>query len=224
MPGRLAQFFTLDELNTRFATTPSTDGLSWSPRYNISPTTAMFILRISETGQLEPAVVRFGLLPAWSKDEKMCFHNARVESLTDKPSFREAFRKRRCILPLNGFYVWTEKGKVRLPHFVERADRGLLACAGLWERWVSKPDGRIVESTTLVTRDSDSRLLTFDDRMPLTLDSKDQKIWLDPNPDPDQLTSLMMSRDWPETRIYRVSRKVNSGKMEGPECIEPNDD
>ncbi|MEX1232008.1 MAG: SOS response-associated peptidase, partial [Planctomycetaceae bacterium] len=196
------------------------------PRYNIAPTQLIPIVRASATeAHREWSQVVWGLIPSWSKDRirAASMINARSETAAEKPSFRDPFRHRRCLIPSTGFYEWeTIDKKTKQPYLITRADRPLFAFAGLWERWIA-PDQNIVESCTILTTAADEPLQHLHERMPVILDPERYDAWLDPRLDqPDQVQSLLTPASVPAWNLRRVSTAVNNARTEGEICIQPN--
>jgi putative SOS response-associated peptidase YedK len=192
------------------------------PRYNIAPTRVIDVVRLTEHGR-EMVPMRWGLIPAWwkkpLKDLPSTF-NARAESVAERPVFRDAFKKRRCIIPASGFYEWTgEKGQ-KQPHMFTAADGSpLLAFAGLWERWVDPATGEEVLSCTMIVSGASAWMEPYHDRMPVLLEPKDFDGWLDGSLGADALkpaTELAL-REW------MVSPRVNRTAVgdDDPTIIEP---
>jgi putative SOS response-associated peptidase YedK len=150
---------------------------NFPPRYNIAPTQPVPIVRL-ENGQRRFALVRWGLVPSWTKEIGASpLINARADTVFDKPSFRQAARRRRCLFPADGFYEWRREGRSRKPFLVRRRDRGLFAMAGIWEHWVGT-DGSELESAAIVTTDASTTLAPIHHRMPVILDTRDFDAWL----------------------------------------------
>lgn len=191
------------------------------PRYNVAPTQEVPIVRRRKEGTgRELALVRWGLIPWWAKDPAVGNRliNARAESVASKPAFREAFRKRRCLVPANGFYEWEKRGREKRPWLIRLKGGGLLAFAGLWEVW-RDPRGEKIHSCTIVTSEPNAVAGRFHDRMPVILDPGDYERWLDPD-DPAALQLLQpCPDDWLEA--YPVSPRVNSPQNDDPELVEP---
>jgi putative SOS response-associated peptidase YedK len=194
------------------------------PRYNIAPTQTVLAIRRTDAS---PAFcrLRWGLVPFWADDLKIGNRllNARADSVADKPAFRAAFVRRRCLIPADGFYEWTAVGKRKQPfHFQMRGGQPF-AFAGLWERWGK--DESAVESCTIITTDANGTVRPIHDRMPVILPARDHARWLDPAV-ADKSVLLEMLRPYPESEMTAraVSERVNSPKNEGPECLEPAGD
>jgi putative SOS response-associated peptidase YedK len=153
------------------------DQPNFPPRHNIAPTQPVPIVRM-EHGRRRFALVRWGLVPSWAKEIGASpLINARADSLFDKPSFRRAARRRRCLFPADGFYEWRRDGRSRKPFLVRRRDRGLFAVAGIWEHWVGA-DGSELESAAIVTTDANATLAPIHHRMPVILATRDFDAWL----------------------------------------------
>jgi putative SOS response-associated peptidase YedK len=153
------------------------DQPNFPPRHNIAPTQPVPIVRM-EHGRRRFALVRWGLVPSWAKEIGASpLINARADTVFDKPSFRQAARRRRCLFPADGFYEWRREGRSRKPFLVRRRDRGLFAMAGIWEHWVGA-DGSELESAAIVTTDANATLAPIHHRMPVILDTRDLDAWL----------------------------------------------
>jgi putative SOS response-associated peptidase YedK len=167
--------------------------------------------------------MRWGLVPFWAKDIQVGFANinAKAEGIETKPAFREAFRKRRCLVPLDSFYEWKKLGKERQPYAVALADRRLMAMAGLWESWRS-PTGERVRSFTIVTTAPNAVLAELHDRMPVILSPNDWPAWLGEAPaDPDRLKELLVPYPSGDMIIWPVDKRVGNVKNKEPSLIEP---
>ena len=148
-------------------------------RYNIAPTQPVPIVRLHQ-GKRQFALVRWGLLPAWVKDPKKfsLLHVARGESVNEKPAFRNAMKRRRCLVPADGFYEWSELGERKRPFFIRAKSAGLIAFAGLWETWEG-PNGEEVETVAIITTPANRLLGTIAERMPAILPPDAFELWLD---------------------------------------------
>ena len=192
-------------------------------RYNIAPTQPVAAIRAARSGGAEWALFLWGLIPSWSKDPKIGARmiNARSETAAEKPSFRSAFKRRRCIVPMDGFYEWQKAGGGKIPHFIHRPDRRPFGVAGLWEVWHS-PDGGSLESCTLLTTTPNQFMSGLHNRMPVILDAADYEQWLHEER-PDQLRHLLRPCPAEWLTAYPVSTYVNRPQNEGPACIVPLD-
>jgi putative SOS response-associated peptidase YedK len=197
------------------------------PRYNIAPTQPVAAVRVgSESEERELVLMRWGLIPFWAKDSSIGARmiNARSETVAEKPSFRNAFRRRRCLVPADGFYEWQKLDGAKQPVYVSLQDRDAFAFAGLWERW-ENPDNGVVESCTLLTCEPNELLRPIHSRMPVILSPRDYSLWLDREVnEPERLQALLYPYPSGRMQAYAVSRYVNSPRNEGPDCIVPVDE
>jgi putative SOS response-associated peptidase YedK len=191
-----------------------------APRYNVAPTQLAPILANRPERALEMA--RWGLIPSWADDPAIGNRliNARGESLADKRAFRDAFARRRCLVPADGFYEWQRAGKRKQPYFIHQAERRPFALAGLWERWKS-PEGIWVISFTIVTCPANELLAPLHDRMPVVIAPEDWDRWLARDPlEPEALADLVAPAEPAGWSIQPVGETVNRPDNDGPECIE----
>lgn len=196
------------------------EGPELAPRFNIAPTQPVAAVRLDPARQArELVLLRWGLIPAWAKEADIGARtiNARSESLALKPAFRESFRRRRCIIPADGFYEWKQENGGKQPYYVHRPDGELLGLAGLWDRWRA-PTGEAVESCTIVTMPASAELARIHGRMPAILAREDYGAWLDPATAPSRLAALTSAPGAGDLEAYPVSRRVNRAENEGPEC------
>ncbi|NLS94752.1 MAG: SOS response-associated peptidase [Planctomycetaceae bacterium] len=196
------------------------------PRFNVAPSQPIAVVR-ERAGSLPPqrelAMVRWGLIPSWAKDPAIGSRmiNARSETVGDKPAFRAAFRRRRCLVPADGFFEWQRRGKSKQPYFIQMAGEQPFAMAGLWESWTG-PDGSEVESCAILTTVPNELMEAIHDRMPVILPSEAYGEWLDPEQaDPEPLKRLLAPFDAGQMKVHAVSSYVNRPSNEGPECIAP---
>ena len=193
-----------------------------SPRYNISPTQPVVtILHNSQDSDREFKLLHWGLIPSWAKDPKMGAKliNARAETVEEKPAFRSAFKKRRCLILADGFYEWQQQNGKKQPYYFRVEDGKMFAFAGLWEHWQS-PEGDMIDSCTIITTQANDILSPIHDRMPVILDQKKYDQWLDTKQKPESLKSLLQPYRSELMTAYPVSAKVNNPKNDSPECIE----
>jgi len=192
-------------------------------RYNIAPTQAVAAVRqAAGSGQRELVQLRWGLIPSWAEDKKIGARliNARAETAASKPSFRSAFRHRRCLVPADGFYEWQRLDGRKQPYYLRLRDDRPFVFAGLWETWTS-PDGEVVESAALLTTDANATVRPVHDRMPVILAPADYERWLDPAVQkPDVLRPLLRPYPAEEMAAYPVSLRVNAPRNDDPKCIE----
>lgn len=195
-----------------------------APRYNIAPTQPIAAVRYnSDKGEREFTHFYWGLIPSWSKDPSIGSRmiNARSETAAEKPSFRAAFKYRRCLVPTDGFYEWWKVDGGKQPVRIQMKDEKPFAIAGLWEHWQS-PDGSEIESCTLLTTSPNDLLQPIHNRMPVILAPEDFDLWLDPGAQhPGEVQPLM--RPFPSNKMtfYPVSTHVNNPRNEDPTCITP---
>jgi putative SOS response-associated peptidase YedK len=212
-PEELARHFGLDE-------TPVL-----APRFNVAPSQAIAtVSRTRETARPTLVLRRWGLLPSWAKDPKIAQRmiNARAETLAEKPAFRAAFRKRRCLVPADGYYEWAARaGARKQPYHITLSGQRCFGIAGLWESW-RDPAGGTLESCTLLTTQSHATLRAVHDRMPVIVDPVDYADWLDPAADADAvLERLLASAASRPLELHPVGRRVNDPRYDGPACLEP---
>lgn len=200
------------------------DEIDWSARYNIAPTQdAPVILQDSIQPVRHAALMRFGLIPSWSKDASGSARmiNARAESAAEKPAFRDPLKLRRCIVPADGFYEWRQNGKVRQPYCFEVGNSQIFGFAGLWDRWRA-PDGKNIESFTILTTQPNALLSGIHDRMPAILNPDDYDMWLDPGmKDVQAALEVIHPFDARQMRSFPVSTRVNSPDNDDEACAKP---
>jgi len=193
-----------------------------SPRYNIAPSQPVTAVRATSTGSgREFALLRWGLIPSWSKDPAIGNRliNARAETVQEKPSFRNAFRRHRCLIPTNGFYEWQRQERGKQPYFVRMRDERLFAFAGLWDRWES-PDKRVIETCTILTTAANTVLAPIHDRMPVIVPPEEYARWLDTAPqNTGSLATLLVPFPPEEMLAFPVSSRVNAPSNDDEGCI-----
>ena len=195
----------------------------WEIRFNIAPTTPVGVILFAD-GVRQGSVFHWGLIPSWSKDPKVAYRmfNARGETVASKPSFRSAFKRRRCLIPADGFYEWKKgPGKEKQPYHIGLADEGPLAFAGLWEKWLS-PEGSEIFSCTIITTSANSLLSDLHERMPVILEPEDFSRWLDPElQESEGVEDLIRTYPEDKMKIYPVNPIVNNARNETEDCIKP---
>ncbi|HSH14362.1 MAG TPA: SOS response-associated peptidase [Desulfurivibrionaceae bacterium] len=195
-----------------------------APRYNIAPSQPVAAVRVSpKSGQRELTHFTWGLIPRWAKDIKIGSRmiNARSETAAEKPSFRAAFKYRRCLVPADGFYEWQKLNGGKQPVRIQMQDGGVFAIAGLWEQWIS-PEGSEIESCTLLTTEPNDLLAQVHNRMPVILSPADYARWLDPAAQhPGEVQDLLRPYPAAAMSYYPVSTYVNRPGNDDPRCIEP---
>ncbi len=217
MCGRYTITESPNELAARFRA--ALGGVGFVPRYNAAPTQMLPVV-IDEDGR-RLALMRWGLIPSWAKDESIGNRliNARADSVTSKPSFRNSFKRRRCLVPADGFYEWLKEGKAKSPVRVTPQQGGIVAFAGLWDRWKSE-DGREVLSFTIITTEANEQARRVHDRMPLMLPRDREDAWLDPGADATDLQSILGTPVQAQLQLTPVSTRVNSPKNDDASLIE----
>ncbi len=196
-----------------------TGSLDVKPRYNIAPTQYIAAIRNDEEENAELVSFRWGLVPFWAKDPSIGNRmiNARAETVAEKPSFRNAYRKRRCLILADGFYEWHTEGGVKIPYFISLASGEPFAFAGLWENWTSKETEETLQTTTIVTTDANDYLQQLHHRMPVVVQPGNAARWL--GGDMEYLGDYPSIV--PEFRAWPVDRKVNNARNEAPDLIDP---
>jgi putative SOS response-associated peptidase YedK len=195
---------------------------SLKPRYNIAPSQS--VATISQTAENRQfKMLHWGLIPSWAKDTKISSRliNARAETLTEKPSFRSAFRRRRCLILADGFYEWQQqKDKQKQPFYFRMIEQQPFAFAGLWERWKDQSTGETIESCTIITTEPNELMKSVHNRMPVILASKDYNLWLDPEVKESKLLQPLLN-PYPaeEMTAFAVSQAVNKPSNDTPECL-----
>jgi putative SOS response-associated peptidase YedK len=194
---------------------------NFPPRYNVAPTQPIPIVRLLD-GKRSYALVRWGFLPAWVKDPRTfsLLINARGESVLHKPAFRNAMRRRRCLIPADGFYEWSD-GTPRRPYFVRPKAGGPIAFAGLWETWTG-PNGEEVDTAAIVTTRANRTLAPIHDRMPVIVPPDAFNLWLDCTADDATMAAaLMVPAPDALLEAYPVSTAVNRADNDSPELVAP---
>lgn len=206
----LKEFFQIDEITVKL-----------QPHYNIAPGQEIAVIPNLEKRSLQ--MHKWGLVPHWAKDTKIGYKmiNARAETVAEKPSFREPFKKRRCIIPADGFYEWRKDGASKTPMFIRLRSGKPFALAGLWDVWKS-PEGKAIATCTILTTRPNEMMATIHDRMPVILTPEQFNVWLDPNPrDPRDLKGFLEPYSADEMESFPVSKMVNTPANDSPDCAKP---
>lgn len=211
-PGYLREFF--DEA----AVADILEGSGVLGRYNITPGSYLPGVRVDENGGTIWSLMRWGLIPRWAKPDRIPDRtfNARSETVAEKPSFRDAYAKRRCVVPISGYYEWTGAKGSKQPHYFHRSDEEIIALAGLWETW--RYEDNVVESCTILTTQADTLLSQYHHRMPVFLKREDTEEWMFGNP--SELKRLFNTVETESLVVHPVSREVNNGRVDCPELID----
>lgn len=224
MCGRYTLRRTAEEVAEAFDATPLR-GLDWSgPRYNIAPTQDALFVRPGEDGRRELADGRWGLVPARVDDPQdfPTLINARSETAAGKPPFRDAFRRRRCLVPADGFYEWRAgNGGPKQPFHLRLRDDRPFAFAGMWERWGEDGDGDGFRSYTILTTEASDLVATVHDRQPAFLVPGEYDRWLDPASTTEELRELLVPVEPEGLELRPVGRRVNDPSNDDPSVLEP---
>ena len=200
------------------------EDFTWQPRYNIAPTDHVPAIRQdAHEPRRRISLMRWGLIPSWAKDISIGARliNARADTAAEKPAFREALLRRRCLVPADGFYEWKKLEKTKQPYCLAMADDDLFAFAGIWDRW-KDPQAGWIKSFSILTTEPNRLAREVHDRMPAILDPGDYDQWLDPGlTDAAAVQELLKPYDASRMRMYPVSARVNSVKNDDPACAEP---
>ena len=200
---------------------------SFPDRYNVAPSQTMPVVRLVE-GKPTVTPARWGLIPYWAKDSKIGYStfNAMAETVAEKPAFREAYKKRRCLVPASGYYEWAKRPHGKQPYYFTSRDGSLLTFAGLWEKWKPK-DGEPIVSYTIIVCAPNPLAAGVHDRMPVIIAEKDREHWLSEHRGPHHLRNRQnparLLKPCPDEllHVFPVSTAVNTPKHDAPELIEP---
>ena len=196
----------------------------FEPRYNIAPTQMIEVV-LQERDERILTQLKWGLVPSWSKDPSIGSRmiNARAETLIEKPSFRDAFASRRCIIPASGFYEWQKTNSgAKQPFYFYLKDKEVFGFAGLWETWLDKETGEELETCTIITTEANEAVEPVHDRMPVILKAENYDEWLDAKEkNTDRLQKFLVPYPAEEMSAHEVSRSVNIPDTDSPELIKP---
>ena len=215
MCGRFAFYSPSEATAALFGASGSID---LKPRYNIAPTQDIAAIRATDDGR-ELTTLRWGLIPFWAKDPSIGNRmiNARAETVAEKPAFRAAFRRRRCLVLADGFYEWKKEGPGKTPYLISLQSGEPFALAGLWEHWQAKESDESIDSATLITTDANDFMRQLHHRMPVVLEPTSAERWL--AGDNDVLDEVRAAG--PVLQAWPVDRRVNNARNDGEELIEP---
>jgi len=206
MCGRFTQRYSWSEIQDLYDLAGAARNLQ--PHYNIAPTDPVEVVRPAAVGTAELVSMRWGLIPWWWKKtlkEMPASFNARAETVADRPMFRDAFQRHRCIIPASGYYEWLKRPDGRQPYFISAADGGVLSFAGLWDRWKNPETGEPAISCTIIVTDANALTRPIHDRMPVVLDKADIGPWLSG----EGGTELLKPAAEDRLRMCIVTRRVN---------------
>jgi putative SOS response-associated peptidase YedK len=192
-------------------------GIEVEPRYNIAPTQYIAAIRNAETDGRELVMLRWGLVPFWAKDPSIGYRmiNARAETVAEKPSYRNAYKHRRCVVLADGFYEWRREGEVKTPYYISLASGEPFALAGLWENWKDRESDESLQTVTLVTTAANEFMQPLHHRMPVILEASSATDWLaGSNELLDDVASIT-----PPLQAWPVDRRVNNARNEGEELV-----
>ena len=220
MCGRFTQERPASELAEIFGAEPLADELG--PRYNVAPTDDALVV-VQRDDRRAVTAFRWGLVPHWADDLKAGsrMFNARAETITTSPAFRDAIRRRRCLVPIDGFYEWKREGTVRQPHHVRRDDARPLVLAGLWAGWKDPSTEQVRRTFTIITTSPNTALTDLHDRMPVILPDDLWARWLEPTAELGEVLSMLAPIDDVALSIEAVPRLVNDVRRDGPDLIVP---
>ncbi len=194
--------------------------LEHDKHYNIAPSQRVPVILAGAQGR-EIHALRWGLIPSWAKDPDMGNRliNARAETVHEKPSFRSSFRKRRCLVPADGFYEWQVRDQGKFPQYIRMRTGGLFAFAGLWSEWDSGQE--TLRTFTIITTTANRELESIHHRMPVILLPEQYDGWMDPETSSDPLKNILRPLGEGLLDHYEISKTVNSPKNDGEDCIQP---
>lgn len=222
MCGRFVQSASADDYARYFgADAVKTESLD--SNYNVAPTDGVYAVAEHDEERWLGSF-RWGLIPHWAKDHRQAarFINARVETLTEKPAFRESFRKRRCIIPADGFYEWTRRGDLKIPHYIFTGSHAPMALAGLWASWKDPRTDEWVRTCSIITTRPNDFMRPIHDRMPAMLAEPAWDAWLDrTNHDVEELKTFLGPPPEDLLETYEVSTEVNSVRNNGAHLLQP---
>ncbi len=217
MCGRFSFTMDIDELQEAF---PGVDfGLYFGSNYNVAP--SQDVLVIPNITDRKAQLFRWGLIPPWSKDLNIGYKmiNARAETLAEKPSFRSAYKRQRCLIPASGFYEWRKDASAKTPFYIRMKSRKMFTFAGLWEKW-QKSATEPIFSCTIITTEANELLKPIHHRMPVILKPEEYETWLDADEQQtENLNHLLTAYPSDEMETFAVSTHVNSPRNKGPDCI-----
>ena len=222
MCGRFTKKSSKEELRKRFGFDDTSECSLFEARYNIAPSQEQPVLIVSQDKRIV-TMMKWGLVPHWSKDPKIGFKmiNARSEGIHEKPSFKTPLRKRRCLVMADGFYEWHKvNNKTKIPYYFRLKSGEPFAFAGLWDIW--EKEGQTLKTFTIITTTPNELMEPIHDRMPVILNRSDEGMWLDPEiKKPSDVLTLLKPYASKEMECFRVSTIVNSPKNDVPECVVP---
>lgn len=193
----------------------------FQPRYNIAPSQEVTLLRLDDNAQLRADNYRWGLVPFWAKDPAIGNRmiNARAETVAEKPSYRQSFSRRRCVVLASGFYEWHAEVSGKTPFFISRADAQPFGMAGLWDEW-ARGEGEPLRTCTVITTAANEFMRSMHDRMPVVMAGDQALGWLNPEASKDELLSMLLGPQQVELQAWAVSKAVNNPINDNAKLIE----
>ena len=204
---------------------PIDESIEIRPRFNVAPTDEVLAVINDRDGTPHGELLRWGLVPSWAESPQIGARliNARCETVAEKPAFRVAFARFRCLIPADGFYEWyrdPDAAARKRPFHITREDRQPFAFAGLWSIW-RRPDDRPLATCSIITRPANEAMAHLHDRMPVILDPAQEARWLDPHTPPVALPKLLAGLPAQRTRVTEVGLAVNDARHDAPDCLDP---
>jgi putative SOS response-associated peptidase YedK len=217
MCGRYTLTKTGNTIQSHFAF--MAENIAHKQRYNIAPTQTAPVVMIRENKR-ECLLMRWGLVPSWAKDEKFGSRmiNARAETIREKPSFKDSFKTKRCLVPTDGFIEWENIGGEKRPHYITLQNKGLFAFAGIWSEW--KKGGGLLSTFSIITTHCNSLVQPIHPRMPVILSHEDYDTWLDASSETNALQSLLTPFSSDRMQRMKISRAINSAKNNRADCLQ----
>ena len=220
MCGRYVKIMSAEEIRKIFGIV---DVPEFEPKFNQAPGSKSPIIHVDENGERKCTLMLWGLIPFWSKDGKpKNTTNARSDRIRIAASYREPFRRRRCLIAVNGFYEWEKLATGKQPYYITLQSGDVMAFAGVFDRWKS-PDGEVIESFSIVTCDPNEMMKRIHDRMPVILDRRGWDTWLSLETALDDAEAMLVAYPAEMMRLQKVSTRVGSTRNEGPDLIKPID-
>lgn len=222
MCGRFTQQITWRELRDLYKLSAEPEAWEIKTRYNGAPTQAFAVCRLNSQGDRSVSLLRWGLVPFWATEKSFGSRliNARAESVNSKPSFRNAFRSRRCLVPASGWFEWSRVGTKKQPYFIESADEEILSFAGIWELW--DKEGTPMETFSIITTAATPKLSDIHHRQPAVIPQGAFDDWFDPSSSATDLLKYLNNPDASSYRYYAVSTRVNNVRNDAADILEPS--
>ncbi len=217
MCGRFTLVKEEEEIEDRFDA--KFDNGAFQKNYNAAPGSKLSVITHSSPSKLQ--LFQWGLVPAWARDTQIAFKtiNARIESVAEKPAFKNAFRQRRCLIPADGYYEWKKEGKEKIPYRITLKDEKLFAFAGIWETW--QQQGNTLFSFSIITMPALQKIEHLHERMPAILSPENEKLWLNTDLPEEESFALLNAPEEDKIEYYTVAKKVNVASNNSAELIKP---